>query len=66
MEQLHDKYECFLDYDGVHGNSTHPEGYKKIKVRRSRYTGGGGGGGGDRIAIDVSFRLMSTVHLPAP
>ena len=23
-------------------------------------------GGENRIAIDVSFRLMSTVHLPAP
>ena len=30
MEQLHE-YECFLDY-GVHGKSTPPEGYKKIKV----------------------------------
>ena len=30
MAQLHE-YECFLDY-GVHGKSTPPEGYKKIKV----------------------------------
>ena len=30
MEQLHE-YKCFLDY-GVHGKSTPPEGYKKIKV----------------------------------